>query len=77
MTWGEKNTGDLGLGDFIKLFQIEVQVGVTDESQILVYISPNTIFEELQNKYESFINIQTQNIKLGIKHVEVDSGLPI
>ena len=62
----DKKTSHLGLGDFIKLFQIEVQVGVTDESQILVYVAPNTVFEELQNKYESFINIQTQNIKLGI-----------
>lgn len=75
LTRGGTNTGDLGLGDFIKLFQIEVQVGITDESQILVYVAPNTVFEELQNKYESFINIQTQNIKLGIKHEEVDSWI--
>lgn len=80
----QKTRPEDGIGDYIKLFRIEVQVGYVkmetqvdspDSKMVVIYISPNTIFEELQNKYESFLKIQSQNTKLGIKHQEIESWI--
>lgn len=75
-------TPENGINGNIKLYKIDVQVGfskVPDKEdtlknkEVFVFVSPNTIYEEIQRKYECFQNIQTQNIKIGLVNEDIDS----